>query len=676
MAGKPQVSDEDSASRQLRREEQEDYIVLGENELSAHQLSKPTKSNHQAVGTQETEGTSRLVPGRTRQEKVPPSSDTDHLHGKRDSNGRLEPLTLKRRRLQVELEQNRPTGSARGRQNPYEIPDSPRASSSIPDMDKAEEMTGRGEVTSIDTVQDKLSASAAGRESNQSKGDKSKAIELDKPTKRGRGRPRNVKQMSTELVSAEKRSEELPVASKSPARNAMEDLNGFQSKSNSPVGHHASGQPAQPENQPKAKRGRRRKYLAPGDLSGDTVNNDIDQDDQSQRQGGTSKGVSGDRAQEPDEEDERTKSGDNGVHNSDGDEEVDALGSEDDYNDATDAEISAVESQEGFPSVEGHGTDDGDTLQLPSRDHVMFGRELPWKKIVNAARSVGTKGKGQDLVRYKIPIESNGIKNFLWQIKQAGRCYKTLALVEGDTDGDETKREDELDSILEGIAQWIEDLRSGDIREDRKLIHDIYAHAIPRMIFLLRAALAARAAIYTDPKDEIVIQELINIQELVLRLCQSARESRSQPKSSDPPIILQTSRVILPILRDSILPAFQGELEDRVETRKQAKRDARKAERERQRAAEEAREEAERDERIRRKWKRAADDAIRSDAQLPPHLRVLPLSQVSRDTEPHTHDILFQKQRSPEPAEPRDEQMLELIRLLKELQDLPGTCYA
>ena len=650
-------------------------IVLAETAVAAHQLSKPTKSSHQAVDSRGTKKIGNLVDNRDLQEELLPSSGTEHLGGKRESNGRLEPLTLKRSRRQVELKQNHSTDSTRRRENPYEIPDSPRASNSISNVDKAGEMGETCEATSIEAVQDEPSASAASRKSDLSDGEESKGMEPEKPTKRGPGRPRKGGQVSTNLASVEKANEKLPVASKSPTRNGTEDPNGSQPHSNLRAGHDAPSQSTQSTNQNKPKVGRPRKKLPPGSSSGVAEGGKMIQENQSQRQADRSVRVGDDKAQELNKEDEDTRSSDRVAQNANEDEEVNVSESEDDYNDPTDGEASAVEGQEIFTSVQGHCSDNEGTLQLSSKNPLMFGRELHWEKIVSAARSVGTKGEGRDRVRYKNPIKSNGIKHFLREIKQARRCYKTLALVNGAADGDETEREDDLDKILSDIEHGIQNLQPGTTREDNKLIHDIYAHAIPQMIFLLRAALAARAALYTDPEDEIWIQELINIQELVLRLCQRARNWLYQPTSSDPPIIRQTSNVILPQLRDSILPAFRKELENRVEIRKQAERDATKAEREQERALREEREEAEREERIRRKWQKSAEDAMRREAQLPQHLRFLPSSQIPRDTEPRTHEVLFQQQRSPEPAEPRDEQMLELIRLLKELQHLPGTCY-
>ena len=671
IAGKLQASDEDSASRQLRREEHEDFIVLAEKAVVAHQLPKSTKSRRQAVGTQDSKRTSSSVDDRTLQEEVLRSSGTDHLAGKRDSNERLEPLTPKRRRRQVKLEQDRFTGLSRGHEDVFEIPDSPGVSHSVSNTGKAGEMIERREANPIEAVQDEPSASAASRQSNQSEGDESKGVEPNKPKKR-RGRPPNVKKVSTNLTRVEKANRELPVASKPPSRNGTEDLDCSQSHSNLHTGHDALGQSAQSAYHEKPRPGRPRKNPRLGSSPGVAKGGKIIQGNQSQRQSDTSTRVSDDRAQEPNREDEDTKSGDNVAQNPDEDEEVNASESEDDYSDTTDEETSSIDR---FSSEEGFCTDDEGTLQRSSKDPLMFGRETPWRKIVNAARSVGAKGKGRDRVRYENPIKSDGIKDFLREIKQARRCYRTLASVEGGADGDETKQEDELHKLFKEIEHSIENLRSGVTREDYKLIHDIYAHAIPRMVFLLRSALVARAALYTDPEDEILIQELIQIQQLVLHLCQIARDWPYQPTSSDPPIIRQTSIIILPELRDSILPAFRRELDRRVENRQQARRDARKVEREREKALKEEREEAERDERIRRKWKKSAEDAMRKEAQLPEHLRVLPLSQVPRDIEPRTHEVLLQQQRSPDPAEPRDEQMLELIRLLKELQDLPGTCY-
>ena len=283
----------------------------------------------------------------------------------------------------------------------------------------------------------------------------------------------------------------------------------------------------------------------------------------------------------------------------------------------------------------------------------LFGQQDKWQKVLSAARSIGIVKKGHARRRHKIPLETQTIKNFIDGVREASECYQSLAAYNSPDDYVDDIVESRLLDHLDWLGTKMEDLEESQAdRNKSSIIQDIYAHAIPKLVFLINRAFLARSALYSAPGDTQRIQEIIWLLELTIDLCQKAMSWKAAPKT-ELPIKSQTRKVIFPSLR-LICDAFETELEDRTSEKRKMREEAVRAE---GYQAREVRwleqEEKSRRERERRQ-RRGAEDALRISRSV----GLRSLSQPSRQAVAQDNW--------------NDEQDDELLRLLEEFQTQPG----
>ena len=196
----------------------------------------------------------------------------------------------------------------------------------------------------------------------------------------------------------------------------------------------------------------------------------------------------------------------------------------------------------------------------------LFGAKVAWSEMRRGAQKIGVSKAGNHSTRHLPNLVTPEIGKMVQIIKSVGMRYRALAHT---PDADEASTDE-----LEGrIADKVADLRSaveeleekpGDSYEwNANAIQDIHAHAIRRAIPMLKHALSVRSPLYSSTSDLDVIGEIIDLQALVLRLCEKASQWKAKPKVSKFPILNQFRTLIYPRLRDSVLPNFRKELDRR-----------------------------------------------------------------------------------------------------------------
>lgn len=124
------------------------------------------------------------------------------------------------------------------------------------------------------------------------------------------------------------------------------------------------------------------------------------------------------------------------------------------------------------------------------------------------------------------------------------------------------KLEEQLEKALAAIYANITKLdEAATGKEASIVINDIYAHAIPNLVFMLQSALRCRTKDYGDLNDTEVLQAMISIQDIILLLCEKAASWKVRP-DSETPIVRPTRQKMNPNLRD-IRKAFLAELKQR-----------------------------------------------------------------------------------------------------------------
>ena len=295
----------------------------------------------------------------------------------------------------------------------------------------------------------------------------------------------------------------------------------------------------------------------------------------------------------------------------------------------------------------------------------IFDANERWKHVLRAARSVGLK-KGRSVsskrrVGHNIPLLSKPITKFMEKVKEVSLCYQQADPIEI-TD---TASQHDLRSRLHDYTLWlksaIENIQdSKDASENVGRIQDIYVHAVPQMVFLLKNALNAQAKLYSANEEKQSLKHVLGVQALVIKLCrkvvffsESAKEKGQVLPITDLPIKGAISRRILPYLRD-IRDIVDTELNSIREEMRRAREESERLQMYHAREVKwlEKREKnrVEREQ----KQRQATEDALRLSAR--------PIAYTNRRY----------RQTSVELDQWTEEQDHELLRLLWDLGDLPG----
>jgi len=199
----------------------------------------------------------------------------------------------------------------------------------------------------------------------------------------------------------------------------------------------------------------------------------------------------------------------------------------------------------------------------------LFNEEENWIKTLEAARKIRKLRVNSGRKPGTIRLQTQTFKTFIRRVKEAYICYQELA---SRTDF-EDEAEQSLESRLKAGLKWLHSevdaldiLHAGN--KQREMVRDIYAHAIPGMVSLLRYAFEARSPLYSATKETRTLKEIVRLLETTHTLCKKARTWPAQP-NTELPIVGPTSKVIYPTIR-GMLSAFQDELDDRIEANRRA----------------------------------------------------------------------------------------------------------
>ncbi|KAL8736726.1 MAG: hypothetical protein Q9166_000092 [cf. Caloplaca sp. 2 TL-2023] len=160
-------------------------------------------------------------------------------------------------------------------------------------------------------------------------------------------------------------------------------------------------------------------------------------------------------------------------------------------------------------------------LELLGQDHV-------WRSINEARRKVGFSSRRGHKMREIPSIQTGYGRKIVNLIKTAAQLYDP-------TDQDQPRVQQQ--EALGDLTQSIEDLaESSNQGEESETIQDIYAHAVPSLVLLLRKALKARSRQLSDRKNTTALEEIIHLQDVLITLCQKAQGWKAKP-ITDRPII-------------------------------------------------------------------------------------------------------------------------------------------
>lgn len=204
----------------------------------------------------------------------------------------------------------------------------------------------------------------------------------------------------------------------------------------------------------------------------------------------------------------------------------------------------------------------------------LFGRWRDWEIVLDGAKSVGVSNLKGKSVKEIPRLATNKITGLVDTIKDATSLYRQLdsQIETGMSDDDIQNIEERLANTNQEIFEEVEALSEEEAgNEQSEVIQDIYAHAMPNLVYWLKAALSCRTDQYSQEEDVVSLQEVIRLQDLILDLCLRARQWKAKPVT-DRPITNSTAQKINPYLRD-IRRAFGQELERRERAVRQQSND-------------------------------------------------------------------------------------------------------
>lgn len=273
----------------------------------------------------------------------------------------------------------------------------------------------------------------------------------------------------------------------------------------------------------------------------------------------------------------------------------------------TTEDSAGISSKESSPENCTESTESDLESNLQDFGVVLFGREKGWKKILAAAKRTmdasKTIGGGK---KEKLRIKSQHIKDLIELTEECIQSYEFLAseaIVSVESMDQHRRR-------IRRIRKKIDDLPWGsilekrkEIGEERRLVRDIYAFGVPKMVTLLQKALETQSPLIAREDDVTVLKEIISIQHALHALCKRAQDSKVKPKTGRP--IIQPTRTIksqIETLRD----VFMAELtkrKGRIEKKERDLKRLQEEQKEKHAQQEQAKvRKMERDGRDRREW--------------------------------------------------------------------------
>ncbi|KAI4200469.1 MAG: hypothetical protein LQ350_003917 [Teloschistes chrysophthalmus] len=149
----------------------------------------------------------------------------------------------------------------------------------------------------------------------------------------------------------------------------------------------------------------------------------------------------------------------------------------------------------------------------------LFGQDQDWKGITAATKRIGlSNNKALSHKDQQIPSpESQPIKELLKVIEGARQLYRSV-----------TKTPEIFDAVTK-LHQSVAELSEASCQgTEIQVITDIYFHAVPKLVGLLKAVLKGRRRQLKEEDNLAVLEEVIGVQDCLFILCTKARGWRSK----------------------------------------------------------------------------------------------------------------------------------------------------
>lgn len=213
-----------------------------------------------------------------------------------------------------------------------------------------------------------------------------------------------------------------------------------------------------------------------------------------------------------------------------------------------------------------HELDEQENEMEDARDSVMESNESAlevlvqdnaWAEINKARRAIGVSTTKGGKVKNIPKLHTEQGKELVTIIKTATQLY--LSADQDDSNVQSQQAFKELDRHIKNLSE------ESCADEESEVVQDLYAHAIPKLVRLLKTVLRARSTHLKPRSDTSTLKEVIGLQDTLIRLCDKAREWKAKPKTPSP-IIQPTRRIRRHMIH--MRNAFRKELEDRKHLQK------------------------------------------------------------------------------------------------------------
>ena len=239
------------------------------------------------------------------------------------------------------------------------------------------------------------------------------------------------------------------------------------------------------------------------------------------------------------------------------------------------------EGEEGGAEAEKEDSDFEDPIEVFESDEEedkgeeeleLFGQDRAWRTVFEGARSIC----GPKLPFNHMPkLLTDTVKGFVNDVREARVLYEQLLPYKGidhnSVDGLNDQLEESLDAIEDQIRKLSE---KSAATKSSQMIRDIYARAIPAMVYILHSALASRVYSSDEPCDlktlngiVISLTEILRLQDMTILLCEKARLWKAKPVPTSQPIRKPTTQKMYPKLK-VMRNAFAKKLSEQKRRRK------------------------------------------------------------------------------------------------------------
>lgn len=176
----------------------------------------------------------------------------------------------------------------------------------------------------------------------------------------------------------------------------------------------------------------------------------------------------------------------------------------------------------------------------------LFGLDEDWRKIQTARGKIGVSNIEGRKSTGKPKLSTAHVIDLVRSIKKLTRLYSSIPDgLSGSTVANDLT--EHLEELLESIRVSIDGLSESEFQDNANaVVQDVYAYAIPKMVVLLDKALIARSAQLLKKSKVDALEEIIRIQDLLLVLCQKARDWNAKP-TTDRPIMRPTMSIRPPL---------------------------------------------------------------------------------------------------------------------------------